>query len=152
MLTGINTMTSGQTINLRYNPSPVTANLPSFLGGVALRPNILGPVLAPEGERTIDNFFNRNNVVIPSVNQPFGNAGRNIARSDSFYQLDLGLQKNFRLPINEVSKVEFRMEAFNLLNKTNFGGANGDRSAGAFGTIRSTAPARQIQFALKVAF
>jgi TonB-dependent receptor-like protein len=152
MLTGINTMTSGQTINLRYNPSPVTANLPTFLGGVALRPNILGPVLAPEGERTIDNYFNRNNVVIPSVNQPFGNAGRNIARSDSFYQLDLGLQKNFKLPISEVSKVEFRMEAFNLLNKTNFGGANGDRSAGAFGTIRSTAPARQIQFALKVAF
>jgi hypothetical protein len=151
-VTGINTMTSGQAINLRYGPSPVTANLPSFIGGVALRPNILGPVLAPENERTIDNYFNRNNIVIPSVTQPFGNAGRNIARSHAFYQLDLGLHKNFRLPINEVSKVEFRMEAFNILNKTNFGGANPDRSAAAFGTIRSTSPARQIQFALKVSF
>ncbi|HKQ78279.1 MAG TPA: TonB-dependent receptor [Blastocatellia bacterium] len=151
-LTGINTMTSGQTINLRYGPSPVTANLPSFLGGVALRPNILGPALAPQNERTIDNYFNRNNVVIPSVNQPFGNAGRNIARSDAFYQLDLGLHKGFRLPINEASKIEFRMEAFNLLNKTNFGAANSDRSNAAFGTIRSTFPARQIQFALKLSF
>jgi hypothetical protein len=62
------------------------------------------------------------------------------------------LQKNFRLPINEASKLEFRMEAFNLFNKTNFGAATSDRSSAAFGTIRSTFPARQIQFALKLAF
>ena len=154
-LSGVNTMRSGQTINLRYAPSAlgsVTANLPSFLGGVALRPNITGDVLAPGSERTIDNYFNKNNISIPSVNQPFGNAGRNIARSDSFYQFDLGLQKSFPLPINEATRVEFRAEFFNLFNKTNFGAANSDRSAGAFGTIRSTFPARQIQFALKVVF
>ncbi|MFN7947159.1 MAG: TonB-dependent receptor [Blastocatellia bacterium] len=154
-LSGVNTMRSGQTINLRYAPSAlgsVTANLPSFLGGVALRPNITGDVLAPGSERTIDNYFNKNNISIPSVNQPFGNAGRNIARSDSFYQFDLGLQKSFPLPINEATRVEFRAEFFNLFNKTNFGAANPDRSAGAFGTIRSTFPARQIQFALKVVF
>jgi hypothetical protein len=151
-LTGINTMLSGQTINLRYQPSPVTANLPSFLGGVALRPNVSGDVLAPDGQRTIDNYFNRANITIPTVDQPFGTAGRNIARSQAFFQFDFGLQKHFRLPINEVSKVEFRMEAFNLFNKTNFGAANADRSSSAFGTIRSTFPARQIQLALKVAF
>jgi hypothetical protein len=151
-LTGINTMLSGQTINLRYQPSPVTANLATFLGGVALRPNISGDPLAPDGQRTIDNYFNKNNITIPSQDQPFGNAGRNIARSSPFYQFDFGLQKNFRLPINEVSKVEFRMEAFNLFNKTNFQAANSDRSSAAFGTIRSTFPARQIQFALKLSF
>ncbi len=151
-LTGINTMLSGQTINLRYQPSPVTANLPSFLGGVALRPNVSGDVLAPDGQRTIDNYFNRANITIPTVDQPFGTAGRNIARSHAFFQFDFGLQKHFRLPINEVSRVEFRMEAFNLFNKTNFGAANADRSSSAFGTIRSTFPARQIQLALKVAF
>ena len=53
-VTGINTMTSGQMINLRYTPSPVTANLPSFLGGVALRPNIWSATRCwPEG-RTHD--------------------------------------------------------------------------------------------------
>jgi hypothetical protein len=151
-LTGINQMLSGQTINLRYQPSPVTSNLASFLGGVALRPNVSGPVLAPPDQRTIDNYFNKANITIPTVDQPFGTAGRNIARSNAFFQLDFGLQKNFRLPINEASKLEFRMEAFNLFNKTNFGAANSDRSSGAFGTIRSTFPARQIQFALKLAF
>ncbi len=154
-VTGINTVRSGQTINLRYAPSAqasVTANLPSFLGGVALRPNISGPVLAPEGSRTIDNYFNIPNISIPSLNQPFGNAGRNIARSDAFYQLDFGLQKNFHLPINEATRLEFRAEFFNLFNKTNFGAANSDRGSSAFGTIRSAFPARQIQLALKLSF
>ncbi len=164
-VTGINTMRSGQTINLRYSPSAqtsVTANLPSFLGGVALRPNISGPVLAPEGSRTIDNYFNIPNVSIPSVNQPFGNAGRNIARSDAFYQLDFGLHKNFALPITEATRLEFRAEFFNLFNKTNFLAADSNASnirfdqngkyIGSFGTIRSAFPARQIQFALKLSF
>jgi Carboxypeptidase regulatory-like domain/TonB dependent receptor-like, beta-barrel/TonB-dependent Receptor Plug Domain len=154
-ITAINTMRSGQTINLRYSPSAqasVTANLPSFLGGVALRPNISGSVLAPEGSRTIDNYFNISNVSIPSVNQPFGSAGRNIARSDAFYQFDFGLQKNFALPITEATRLEFRAEFFNLFNKTNFGAANSDRSSSGFGQIRSAAQARQIQFALKLSF
>ena len=145
-------MTIGQPINLLYGPSPVTANLPSFLGGVALRPNIIVDPMAPRNERTIDNYFNRNNVVIPSPNQPFGNAGRNIVRSHAFFQLDMGVHKSFHLPFNEETRIEFRAEFFNLLNKTNFGPANSDRSAAAFGTIRSTFPARQIQFALKLYF
>jgi hypothetical protein len=154
-VTAINTMRSGQTINLRYTPSAqasVTANLPTFLGGVALRPNIIGQVLAPEDLRTIDNYFNINNVSIPSASQPFGNAGRNIVRSDPFYQLDFGLQKGFHLPITEATRLEFRTEFFNFLNKTNFGAANSDRGSSAFGTIRSAFPARQIQLALKLSF
>ena len=39
-----------------------------------------------------------------------------------------------------------------MLNKTNFGAPNGDRSSNAFGTIRSTFPARQLQLAAKVTF
>lgn len=164
-LTGINTMTSGQAINFRYAPAPVTANLPSFIGGVALRPNLVGNPLLPSGDRTIDRWFNTEAIRLPTQDQPFGNAGRNIGRGPSFYQFDLGLQKNFALPfINEVSKMEFRAEFFNLFNKTNFGSPNSNasgivfnadgtlRTAGGFGTIRSTAPARQIQFALKLSF
>ena len=39
-----------------------------------------------------------------------------------------------------------------MLNKTNFGLPNGDRTSGAFGTIRSTFPARQLQLAAKLSF
>jgi hypothetical protein len=164
-LTGINTMASGQAVNFRYTPAPVTANLPSFIGGVALRPNLVGNPLLPSEQRTIDRWFNTEAIRLPTQDQPFGNAGRNIGRGPAFYQFDLGLQKNFALPfINEVSKAEFRAEFFNALNKTNFGTPSGTatgivfnadgtlRTAGAFGTIRSANPARQIQFALKVSF
>jgi Carboxypeptidase regulatory-like domain/TonB dependent receptor/TonB-dependent Receptor Plug Domain len=164
-VTGINTMASGQTVNFRYSPSPVTANLPSFIGGVALRPNLVGNPILPKDERTIDRYFNTEALRLPPLNQPFGNAGRNIGRSYSFYQLDLGLHKNFALPfINEVSKIEFRAEFFNVLNKTNFGAPNSNASgivfnndgtlqtSGGFGQVRSTFPARQIQFALKMSF
>ena len=163
-LTGINTMSSGQAVNFRYTPSPVTANLPSFIGGIALRPNLVGNPLLSDG-RTIDRWFNTEAIRLPTQDQPFGNAGRNLGRGPSFYQFDLGLQKSFALPvINESSKLEFRAEFFNLLNKTNFGAPSGTatgivfradgslQTAGGFGTIRSAFPARQIQFALKLSF
>ena len=40
-----------------------------------------------------------------------------------------------RVPVGGPAKFEFRLEAFNLLNRTNFRSPNGNRSAGAFGTI-----------------
>lgn len=164
-LTGINSMYSGQAVNFRYTPSPVTANLPSFIGGVALRPSLVGNPLLPSGERTIDRWFNTEAVRLPTQDQPFGNAGRNVGRGPSFYQFDLGLQKGVALPfINESSRLEFRAEFFNLLNKTNFDVPSGTatgivfradgtlQTPGGFGTIRSAFPARQIQFALKLSF
>lgn len=154
-LSAINNMWSGQPMNLRYSPPDlfkVTADLPAWLGGTSFRPNVTGEPVTPKGQRTIDNYLNRDNVQIPSDrSQPFGNAGRNVARSHAFYQLDLGIQKDFPLP-REGMRLQFRSEFFNTLNKTNFRPANGDRSSAAFGTIRSTFDPRQIQFALKLYF
>jgi hypothetical protein len=154
-ISGINTMHSGRTVNFRYvtsGPTPVTAGLPTYLGGVTLRPNLLGDPMAPENLRSIDNYFNKANVVAPPATAPFGNAGRNIVRGYPFYQLNLGLQKKFRLPFRERTSLQFRAEAFNLLNKTNFGAPNSDRSSGSFGTIRSTYAARQVQGSIKIVF
>jgi hypothetical protein len=154
-ISAINTMRSGRTVNFRYvtaGPTPVTAGLPTYLGGVTLRPDLLGDPMASENERSIDNYFNRANVVIPSPTAPFGNAGRNIVRGYPFYQLNLGLEKRFALPFRERMSLRFRAEAFNLLNKTNFGLPNSDRSSGAFGQIRSTYAARQMQGSIKIVF
>lgn len=154
-LSGIYTMRSGRTVNLRYNtsgPTAVTSGLPTFLGGVNLRPNLIGDPMAPESERSIDNYFNRANVVLPPATAPFGNAGRNVVRGYPFYQLDMRVQKTFALPFRDSASLDISVEGFNILNKTNFGAPNGDRSSGAFGTIRSTSPARQLQLAAKVNF
>lgn len=47
---------------------------------------------------------------------------------------------------------EFRVEAFNLLNRANFRAPNGVRTAGAFGTITSTYDPRQLQLGAKIMF
>ena len=60
-------------------------------------------------------------------------------RADPFRQFDLGLHKAFGLGRDQ-TRIEARIEAFNLFNTTNFGPANGNRSSSAFGTITSTAP------------
>ena len=66
--------------------------------------------------------------------------------------LDLGVHKSFMLPALG-SRLEFRIEAFNVFNQTNFSVPNGNRSATAFGTITSLAtPARQIQLGVKFDF
>ncbi len=152
-ISGVNTMTSGQPINFRYGPSPVTNNLPSFLGGVALRPNVLcNPVNNDVRANPTRDYFVLSCLSRPAVTSPFGNAGRNIARSDRYFNFDFGIQKQFKLPINDFTKIEFRAEFFNILNRTNFQAANSDITSAAFGTIGSTFPARQIQLALKVNF
>ena len=145
---GINTMTSGVPINLSYSPSATF----SVSGSPTYRPNLIGDPLTPDGERTINNYLNPETVVIPTDRtQPFGDAPRNAARSHPFFQFDLGLHKNFGLG-REQTRLEVRVEAFNLFNRTNFGPANGNRSSSAFGTISSAFPARQIQLGVKLHF
>ena len=76
--------------------------------------------------------------------------GRNAARSHPFYQADLGLHKS--IPVSERVRLEFRGEAFNLLNTTNFLVPDTNRSNVTYGTVTNTRAARQLQFALKFIF
>jgi len=146
-LTAINTMNTGNPVNLTYSP----ASAFSVSGSPNYRPNLIGDPMLPSGRRTPQLWFNPDTVVIPTDrSQPFGNAGRNVARAPNFYQMDLGLHKDFH--ITETKTLSFRTEAFNLFNKTNFGPPNGNRSSGGFGSITNTYPARQMQFGLKLLF
>jgi hypothetical protein len=150
----INTMTSGPVVNLTYSPSAnfQVTNLSSGDATAIYRPNVTGDPAMPAAQRNIDHYFNAATVQIPvDITQPFGTAGRNTGRGYAFYQLDLAAHKTFALP-GEGRRLEFRSEWFNALNKTNFGPPDGNRSNSSFGTIRTTLPARQIQFAMKLLF
>ncbi len=76
-------------------------------------------------------------------------------RFDPFYQLDLGLHKNFPLRV-EGSSFDFRAEAFNILNQTNYAFPQSGYSptSSSFGVVAaaSTFPARILQFAGKIIF
>jgi hypothetical protein len=148
-LTAINSMTSGVPVNLSYSPAAQfqVSGVPTY------RPNLIGDVYGDTG--SVTNYLNGTNVVIPTDrSQPFGNAPRNVARGPAVYLLDVGLHKSIGLGVGQ-SKLEFRIEAFNVLNKTNLGAPNANRSATNFGTITSLANAttpRQLQLGIKYYF
>jgi hypothetical protein len=145
-LVGINTMTSGSPVNLSYTPAAT-----SQVGGqFTFRPNLVGDPVTPNGGP--GNYLDPAAVEIPTDrSQPFGNAPRNAVRGPSFRQLDLGLHKIFGLGWRN-SRLETRVEAFNLLNTTNFGTPNANRSNNNFGTITTAGVARQIQLGVKLYF
>jgi len=86
----------------------------------------------------------------------FGNAGRNIIRSDGLKNFDLGLSRSFRL--TEQLSLQFRSEFFNLANHPNFFLPNESAASSSFGAVSraafqsQTGAQRQIQFAAKVLF
>lgn len=143
-ISGINNMTSGRTINLSYANAGAFAVIPGLavFGRPNYRPNVTGDPLTPKDQRTPNTYLTRATVAAPTdVSKPFGNAGRNIVRGYAFYQLDLSVAKNFQL--RENLKLQFRAEAFNAFNKTNFGNPDGNISNAGYGIIRSTFDPRQ---------
>lgn len=145
-------MRSGEPFTMSYTAAARSQVAPflTLLGFNAFRPNISGDPLMPEGQRSVTSYLNKSTVSIPLYYQPFGNAGRNISRGYAFYQVDLGLSKSFAL--TERFKLQFRSEAFNVLNKSNFTAPNANISSTTFGTITSTYDPRKLQLALKLMF
>jgi hypothetical protein len=153
------TLQSGQPLNLRYpDASGILSDgqAESFLGAVSLRPNLIDAaagVLAPQGQRSYLNYFNRASLAIPAVTAPFGSLGRNAAYGFPLYQTDFVLAKSFPLSfINEGAKLQFRGEFYNFLNQTNFTAPETNVSSGNFGRVSSTFDPRYIQMALKLTF
>ncbi len=146
-LTGINTMTSGQPVNITYTV-PAASQASSY---PSYRPNYVGGDIYA-ANRSANLWLNPAAFAVPSTSVLFGSAGRNIARTESIFNFDLGLHKEFPL-IREDWRLQFRSEFFNLFNTTNLGSPASNISNGNFGQITSlSSPARQIQFALKLVF
>ena len=149
---GINSVYAGEPVTFTYTPGAtfiVSGIAQDFRGANNYRPNVVCDPMASGADRTINNWFNRACVVAPTdPSQPFGNAARNSVRGPNFWQFDFAASKRFAL--GGPARFEFRFEAFNLLNRTNFRAPNGNRSAAGFGTITSTLDPRQLQFGFKV--
>jgi hypothetical protein len=154
-IAGINWLYSGETITLTYTPAAsfqVSGIQQDFRGANNYRPNLVGDPVLPSDQRTPQAYLDRNAVVIPTdPSQPFGNAPRNNVRGPYIWQIDFMAGKRVPMPWRS-GFAEFRIEAFNLLNRTNFRAPNGNRSAAAFGTITATYDPRQLQLGLKLSF
>src|SRR5213594_269959 len=98
----------------------------------------------------------------------FGNVGRNALTTPHFQSIDFALHKQIHMPHNEQHVLQFRVEAFNVLNHPTwdrpqanilagapFPGAPGTAARQGFGVINNTSaavPMRQVQLGLKYSF
>jgi hypothetical protein len=117
------------------------------------RPNLIGD--PNTGPRTPEQWYNTAVFVTPTPGFR-GTAGRNIVDGPNFKTVDFSMNKSFSL--SERMNLQFRIETFNLFNRTNFdlpsnsddGStidiANPGRINGIIGT------AREIQLGLKLVF
>src|SRR5262245_30070165 len=120
-----------------------------------LNPNFKGPVILG----TVDHWFDPRAFTVPTPGT-FGNAGRSSLRGPGLFNVDTSLFK--KIPIREGLNMQFRAEAFNVFNHTNFAYPNGIIFQGnpanysvsdSAGEITATStPSRQIQLALKLLF
>ncbi len=136
-------------------PLSVTAqNTCTNCGINTLRPNNNGQSAALSGpvSQRLNEYFNTSVFSQPAP-FTFGNAPRTLpdVRGPSSEDIDFSLFKIFH-PLERLS-VEFRAEAFNLLNQVVFGLPNVSLNSNQFGVISSQANSpRTIQFGLKLLF
>ncbi len=121
------------------------------IGVTNQRPNRVGS--GQLANPTVDAWFDKSAFTVPDQ-FTFGNSGRNILRGDHQWNVDASLFKRFS--VTGSSRLEFRAEAFNLLNAVYFNAPttqNTQIDTAAAGRVTSTSlPARQMQFALKYIF
>jgi hypothetical protein len=149
----IETAHTGTAINVNYSPSAtndVSGSIADYRGLAVLRPNVYGSSISQNENGEANTYFDGYTFSTPPSTNPFGDAGRNAFRAPGTWQLDTGFDKSFA--IREKTRLQFRSEFFNILNKTNFSPPTATTTSSAFGTIRSTYAPRQIQFALKLVF
>ncbi len=140
---GILSLESGQPFNvLLPNDNSNTGRLQDF-------PDLVPGQDPNDGPRTATRWFNVN-AFKTAAPFTFGNAGRNITIGPPFKSLDFTLGKNFKL--TERQTLEFRAEAFNIVNHTNFLQPGRVFGTPTFGVIGGAFDPRQIQFAFKYTF
>jgi len=153
-LTGVYTYLSGAPTS----PLSATNRVFNGSGSPTGRPNVIAGCDLYSGYQTVSQWFNPNCYTL-QPSGTYGNAGRDTIIGPNLWNLDNSLMKDWRVSkVSEQFLVEFRAEAFNILNHPSFGqptnavfaGTALNASAGKI-TYTTSAP-RQLQLALKIVF
>ena len=110
---------------------------------------ILASPYGDKSARPYTNFLNPAAVALPAVGAN-GNMGRSNIQGVSTWQFDVALSRIFQ--IRENQRLEFRVEAYNLLNSFRPVNPATGLNSNTFGQIVSSLDPRIMQFALKYVF
>jgi len=154
-LTALNWLISGLPINISYSQS--TAQQLSTETSFLYRPNLVGNPVLSSGNRVTTGpgtyeYLDPAAVTIPvAANTPDGNCSRNVARAPGFADLDIGLHKRIPVRLERVG-LEFRVEAFDVLNRSNAQAPDSVATDSTYGIVNSYFPSRELQGAMKFVF
>jgi carboxypeptidase family protein len=142
-LSGITRLQSGAYLT-------VTATGNSLLGN-RRADCISSEALFPNGERGPNNWA-RKEAFAAAPDTRRGNCGVGTLEGPGAQTWDFSLRRRFSL--TEQFKLQFQADIFNAFNRANFRDLESNLSAanGAFGTISTAGPPRNIQFGLKLTF
>jgi hypothetical protein len=138
---GLADIRSGQPVNLTI------AGDISNTGGNAMRPNVVGDwrVENPTPAR----WFAREAFAAPAA-FTFGNAGRNVLRSDAIKRMDMSVFRNF--PFKERYMAQLRVEGYNVLNVVTYGSPVAEFTNANFGRVTSAMASRSLQIGARIYF
>jgi TonB dependent receptor len=137
------------------NPTSAPNRVFTGTGSNAGRPNAVAGCDLYSGFHTLSAWFNTA-CFTEQASGTYGNAGRDTIIGPNLWNLDNSVTKDFR--VKEALTVQFRAEAFNIMNHPSFQLPNTQIFAGAAlngsaGKITATnSQPRQVQLALKVLF
>lgn len=123
----------------------------SNTGGGQDRPNTTGadPIL-PDDQQTTARWFNTDAYALNALGT-FGDAGRNTFFGPGITNVDASIIRNFRLMREKT--LQFRLEAFNVLNNPIWNDPNTTLTSPLYGSITSTRkPMRELQIGVKFVF
>jgi hypothetical protein len=158
-LSAIITENSGAPINIGYSGEPAVSGgntAASVISNSATRPNVSGSISYP---KQVGQWFGTSVFTPPPcLTGPdcYGNLGFDAVRGPGRDNFDLSLNKSFAFA--ERLRMEFRAEAFNAFNHTQFegnsntGGISTNLGASDFGEVKTAYDGRQFQLALKLIF
>jgi carboxypeptidase family protein len=143
-LTGVLILQSGVPI-----PVTMATNALAFAGFGVQRPAVTGDPTLASDQRTVSRYFNTS-AFSPPAAFTLGDASRNPVRGPGYRDLDLALIR--RVSVSSSTSLEFRLEAFNVMNWPFLGAPNGSFGSAAFGTITSAGDPRVVQLGFKLLF
>jgi hypothetical protein len=115
--------------------------------GLANRPNTTS--VSVRGPKTISQWFNTAAFAAPATGY-FGSAAPGDIYGPGLVDFDMTLYKDFQ--ITEHHKLEFRAEAFNVFNHTNWNGISTAFGSGTYGTVTSARDPRIFELAMRYEF